>query len=101
MNTKNLRTQLYNASVLPYSHEPCEVLEEKYDSNAVLHMMTGKAISRAIRGHLLVDAALSTLLMADVFPCNEDGSCHKIIQDASVLYDSIMSDNESGANVEF
>ncbi|KAJ8868939.1 hypothetical protein PR048_030480 [Dryococelus australis] len=53
--------------------------------HAVLHMMSGKAISRAIRGHMLVDAALSTLLVADVFPCNEDGSCHKLIKDASTF----------------
>ena len=30
-------------------------------------MMTGKAVSRAICGHLLVDAALSSTLLADVY----------------------------------
>ena len=30
-------------------------------------MMTGMAVSRAIRGHLLVDAALSSTLLADVY----------------------------------
>ncbi len=31
-----------------------ELLEIVYAANSVKHMLTGKAISRAIRGHLLV-----------------------------------------------
>ena len=30
-------------------------------------MLTGKAISRAVRGHILVDAALNTILVAEVY----------------------------------
>ena len=41
-----------------------ELIELEYASNAVVHMLTGKAIARAVRGHLLVDAALNTLLFA-------------------------------------
>lgn len=41
-----------------------ELLELAYASNAVDHMLSGKAIARAVRGHLLVDAALNTLLFA-------------------------------------
>lgn len=77
-----------------------EVLQEIYGPNAVLHVMTGKAISRAVRGHMIVDAALSTLIMTDVFPCNEDGSCQNLTTDASILYDSVMSEKESVENVE-
>ena len=44
-----------------------ELLEVVYAGNTVTHMMTGKAASRAIRGHLLVDAALSTTLLAGVY----------------------------------
>lgn len=39
-----------------------EVLETVYARNAVGHMLSGKALSRAVRGHLLVDAALNTIL---------------------------------------
>ena len=53
-----------------------EVLQEIYGSNAVLHMMTGKAVYRAIRGHMIVDAALSTLLVSEVFKHDEHGSLH-------------------------
>ena len=36
-----------------------------YAPNAVVHMLTGKAIARAVRAHLLVDAALNGLLLAN------------------------------------
>jgi hypothetical protein len=44
-----------------------EILELVYAKNAVVHMMSGKAIARAIRGHCLVDAALKALLVRDTF----------------------------------
>ena len=44
-----------------------EVLEVVYARNAVKHMLSGKAISRAVRGHLLVDAALNTILVANAY----------------------------------
>ena len=40
-----------------------EVLEECYGPNTVLHMMSGKAIARALRGYFLVDSALRVLLV--------------------------------------
>lgn len=39
-----------------------ELLELIYAPNAVEHMLSGKAVSRALRGHLIVDAALNALL---------------------------------------
>ena len=42
-----------------------EVLELIYASNAVDHILTGKAIARAVRAHLIVDAALNALLYSD------------------------------------
>ena len=42
-----------------------EVLEEVYASNTVPHMMSGKAVARAIRGHFIVQNALTTLLVED------------------------------------
>ena len=38
-----------------------------YAPNAVNHMMRGKAVSRAFRGHMLVDSALHALIMAHQF----------------------------------
>jgi hypothetical protein len=42
------------------------VLEAVYGENAVHHMMTGKAVSRAFRGHLLIDKCLNALLLEDL-----------------------------------
>lgn len=39
-----------------------EILEMIYASNVVDHMLSGKAVSRAVRGHLIIDAALNFLL---------------------------------------
>ena len=44
-----------------------ELQEVVYAGNTVTHMMTGKAVSRAILRHLLVDAVLSSTLLADVY----------------------------------
>ena len=44
-----------------------ELLELVYAQNAVGHMPSGKAISRPVRGHLLVDSALNALLTAKAF----------------------------------
>ena len=44
-----------------------DVLELAYAKNAVGHMLSGKAISRAIRGHFLVDAVLNSLLVSHTF----------------------------------
>ena len=44
-----------------------EMLELIYAPNAVVHMLSGKAIARAIRAHFIVDAALNALLLKSVF----------------------------------
>ena len=50
-----------------------ELLETIYANNAVTHMLTGKAVQRAFRGMLLVDSALSAMIVSDEFnvkpPC--------------------------------
>ena len=44
-----------------------EVVELVYAPNAVSHMLTGKAYARAVRAHLLVDAALNAIVAAEAF----------------------------------
>jgi len=50
-----------------------ELMELIYAPNAVIHMFSGKAIARAVRAHLIVDAALNALLLTNVLnaplPC--------------------------------
>ena len=44
-----------------------DVLETAYAPNAVDHMLSGKAVSRAESGHLLVDAALNMMITAELY----------------------------------
>lgn len=44
-----------------------EVLETVYAPKAVNNMTSGKAVSRALRGHLLVDTALHALLLSNLY----------------------------------
>ena len=51
-----------------------EALETAYGPNAVTHMISGKAISRALRCHFLVEAALVNKLMSALLPCELENS---------------------------
>lgn len=44
-----------------------EILEIVYASNTVPHMLNGKVVARAIRGHMIVDTAIHALLMSKIF----------------------------------
>ncbi len=50
-----------------------EMLESIYAPNAVVHMLSGKAIARAVRGHFIVDAVFYALILHSGFnaplPC--------------------------------
>ena len=43
-----------------------DVLETIYGENTVVHMMSGKAVQRSFRGHLLVSKCLMQQLVAEV-----------------------------------
>lgn len=49
-----------------------EVLELCYGSNTVNHMLSGKAVSRALRGLLIVDAALQAVLLHTIGANDDD-----------------------------
>ena len=63
-----------------------ELLEMTYASNAVDHMLSGKAVSRAVRGHLIIDAALNALLYSSALgiPITriQQGTCN-LLSDAN------------------
>ena len=44
-----------------------ELLEVVYSHNTVTHILSGKAVGRAVRGHLLVDSALNAMVAAKTF----------------------------------
>ncbi len=60
-----------------------ELLELVYAKNSICHMLSGKAINRVIPGHLLVDAALNTILIADSY--NVHVPCIIIVGDTECL----------------
>ena len=62
-----------------------ELLETIYADNAVTHMLTGKAIQRAFRGLILVDSALSAMLVSDEF--NVKAPCIGPAQDITEMED--------------
>ena len=43
------------------------ILETIYAKNSIDHIMSGKIIYRAIRGHIIVDSVLNGLLLSKVF----------------------------------
>ena len=46
-----------------------EALKRAYSPNAITQMMSGKAISRALCGHFLVEAALVSMWITALLPC--------------------------------
>ncbi|CAC5415217.1 unnamed protein product [Mytilus coruscus] len=75
-----------------------EVAKTVYASNAVNHVLRGKAVSRAIRGLMMVENALHILLMKESFdvslPCAHESDiteadsreCDEIVEKACELY---------------
>ena len=47
-----------------------KIMETVYGENAVVHMMSGKAVQRAFRGHLLVDQCLTRQIVAKIVEDN-------------------------------
>ena len=69
-----------------------EVLELIYAENAVTQMLSGKAYARAIRGHFLVDTALSSIVLGRAYGVNlsmvdEESDACKDFQEAADLLD--------------
>jgi len=54
-----------------------EILKLNYGSDTVSHMLSGKAVSRAIRGHFLVQGALMVILLKSVFPSTVENSAEE------------------------
>ena len=103
-----------------------ELLATVYANNAVINILSGKAIARAVRGHLLVCAALHTLLVSKVFKvqlpsaeidneqvsvndvaaataeflCESKKGGRDILDDASKLYDDLMSGSIAVEDIE-
>ena len=75
-----------------------DILEKIYGENAVHHILTGKAYSRALRGHLIVDSALNSLVIEEF--CSEvEGSADKL-QRADDVYQQLLTGSITCPDVE-
>ena len=75
-----------------------EILEMIYAPNSVEHILTGKAIARAVRAHLLVDAAVNTLIVSKALKVPIPGLQDKSddppsVEDESHDYEADVSPN--------
>ncbi|CAC5372507.1 unnamed protein product [Mytilus coruscus] len=89
-----------------------EVLETVYASNAVNHMLSGKAVSRAVRGFMMVENALHILLMKESFRVSlpsahetditeaDSSECDEIVEKACELYDRFVAGEETTESIE-
>jgi len=84
-----------------------ELLELIYASNAVVHMTTGKAIARAVRGHFIVDVALNALVLASTFNVTIleeteeflESTENDLLKQASVLYSNMIEGSVSADKI--
>ena len=60
-----------------------DILETIYGENAVIHIMTGKAVQRALRGHLLVDQCLTNQIISKII--ESDRGFESLIQELEEL----------------
>jgi hypothetical protein len=65
-----------------------ELLETVFAPNTVTHILSGKAVARAIRGHLLLDTALNTVLVANIFGIKLSSPSITEVQDDDISTDT-------------
>jgi hypothetical protein len=68
-------------------------LENCYGPVSVAHMLTGKSVARAVRGHFLIDASLNVLMLEDILKPNVDGNIQSVVKDfeaQSSLYEKVI-----------
>ena len=69
-----------------------------YGSNAVQHIMTGKSVQRAFRGHLLIDRCVNHLIVSNIL--EDDPRFQSLIERAEDLYTSMLGNVKSRVDVE-
>lgn len=66
-----------------------DIMEVVYGENAVHHMMTGKSVQRAFRGHLLVDRCLNQMVVSDLLEDNPQ--FESLVDQAREIYASLVA----------
>ena len=65
------------------------ILEVIYGENAVLHMLTGKSVQRAFRGHLLIEKSLNHILLSDLGNSNTEFT--SLVDKVESMYDLLIA----------
>ena len=80
-----------------------ELLEVIFAGNTVAHILSGKAVARAIRDHLLLESVLHTLLLCNVFETKLSLSSDNVPVELNAiadLYDDLVSSKTTMQEVE-
>ena len=66
-----------------------EILRTVYGDNSVAHMLTGKSVQRAFRGHLLVDRCLNRMMVSEM----ADGSPEfaAVVEESEGMYSALLN----------
>ena len=75
-----------------------EALETAYIPNAVTQMISGKAITRALRGHFLVEGALVNKLMSVLLPYEPESNLFCSESEADSGPDDVVDTNHTMTN---
>ena len=75
-----------------------EILEMIHAPNAVEHILTSKAIARAVREHLLVSAAVNTLIVSKALKVPIPGLQHKSGDQPSAVDESYDHEGDVSPN---
>ena len=74
------------------------ILELVYGENAVVHMMSGKSVQRAFRGHLLVSKCLHRIIVASVVEENPEFMLQ--VEEIEKMYSSLLTGDISLESLE-
>ena len=80
-----------------------ELLEVIFAGNTVAHILSGKAVARAIRCHSLLESVLHTLLLCNVFETKlslSSDNIHVELDAIADLYDDLVSSKTTMQEVE-
>lgn len=66
-----------------------DILQLIYGENPVVHMMTGKAVQRALRGHLLVDKCLNRMIVSDI--ADDSPEFASLVEQSEEMYSTLLT----------
>ena len=76
-----------------------EALETVNGHNVVTYVISGKAVSRALRGHFLIEAALMNKMMLSVLPCihadNQNDTVNLSRETQEIIEESFLGQGNS------